>query len=105
VKNFFPGKNISTSWDGGTPGPILHRSWANSSINCGIRVIFYAGGETISAHMTRLKSDTVEGLICLEDCLKVAGKFLLLSSTVVEIKFNFVTNLVIFQNFRPLTNL
>jgi hypothetical protein len=36
---------------------------------------FSAGGRIISDHRTRLKSDTVEGLICLQDWLKAAGKF------------------------------
>uniref|UniRef100_A0ACD5UHH9 Uncharacterized protein n=1 Tax=Avena sativa TaxID=4498 RepID=A0ACD5UHH9_AVESA len=33
---------------------------------------FSTGGRTISDHMNRLKSDTVEALICLQDWLKAA---------------------------------
>jgi hypothetical protein len=35
---------------------------------------FSAGGRIISDHRTRVKSDTVEGLLCLQDWLKADGK-------------------------------
>jgi hypothetical protein len=36
---------------------------------------FSDGGRIISVHRNRLKSDTVEALVCLQDWLNAAGKF------------------------------
>ena len=36
---------------------------------------FSAGGRIITDHRSKLKSDMVEALICLQDWLKAAGKF------------------------------
>ena len=46
---------------------------------------FSAGGRVISDHRSRLKSEMVEALICLQDWLKAAGKFFRILNTKIEI--------------------